>query len=108
MFSIAVFPHSPDKGAMERSILHVKFNKWPCRMSLLLGKWFCPLSVIRKKSCRVSLIIFSSMPPVEFKKPCCHLSHIFPCRLSDLRKSPVVMLNLRNGIVALSILGVNL
>ena len=60
-----------------------------------------------KYPCPMSLTILGPMSHVEFKKyPCC-MSHRCPCRMSNLRKAPVAVTNLRNGHVALSILVVN-
>ena len=55
--------------------------------------------------CHMSLTILGPMSPVLFKKTPCHLSIGSPCRLLILRMPHVALSNLRNGRVALSILG---
>ena len=47
------------------------------------------------------------MSRVEFKNSPCHMSLRSSCRMSILRKAPVAVSNLRNGCVAVSILGVH-
>ena len=66
----------------------------------------CRMSILRNANSHVSCHLILPLSPVEFKKCQCPMSlyHLSLYRSDD--KGHVALLNLRNGHVALSILGV--